>query len=334
MSYSACGERPSVTAQMTLPAPARGGVPQRRAELPAELGECYSDLFPVDTGVTVVRSRYHPVRDLSLAALKENDSGTLVLTFGTDGHSAYEGKDGTLLSFKAGFTTVSSYRNTIGNRRYQGGDTVSQLRVLIEEPVLDRYVGIDRRRELLAAPGVAELSFGKTSPALAAQAAALGNLLARPEPSLIDLHANALTLLAEHLRQLRPETPRRTALSDADMERIEKAHDLMVEHMDRDLTVAYLCHEVGLNEFKLKEGFRRLYNTSPHRRLTELRMRRAYHLLETGCHVAQAAYQVGYRYPNNFSAAFTTFFGRSPKSVFGLRREAADDSPTGDMPSE
>ena len=54
--------------------------------------------------------------------------------------------------------------------------------------------------------------------------------------------------------------------------------------------------------------------------LTEMRMRRAWELLETGCQVAQAAYRVGYCHPANFSAAFTRFHGRAPKSVFGKRR--------------
>ncbi|MCU9949128.1 helix-turn-helix domain-containing protein [Pseudomonas sp. PDM13] len=49
-------------------------------------------------------------------------------------------------------------------------------------------------------------------------------------------------------------------------------------------------------------------------------MHKAHLLLESGCQVAQAAWQVGYRHPNNFSAAFTAFFGKSPKTVFGKRR--------------
>ena len=36
--------------------------------------------------------------------------------------------------------------------------------------------------------------------------------------------------------------------------------------------------------------------------------------------VAQAAYRVGYKFPNNFSAAFTRLFGKPPKSVLGKRR--------------
>lgn len=125
--------------------------------------------------------------------------------------------------------------------------------------------------------------------------------------------------MSRQLRALAP-TPAPGRLSQADIARLERAHALMREQMDRELTVQYLCLATGLNEFKLKQGFRALYGDSPMRLLTEMRMRRAWELLESGCQVAQAAYQVGYRHPANFSAAFTRFHGRAPKSVFGKRR--------------
>ncbi|MNG24257.1 Regulatory protein PchR [compost metagenome] len=89
--------------------------------------------------------------------------------------------------------------------------------------------------------------------------------------------------------------------------------------MDRALTIPYLCAAVGLNECKFKQGFRDLFGASPHRFLLDLRMRRAWALLESGCQVAQAAWQVGYAHPTNFSAAFMRYFGRTPKSVSGGR---------------
>jgi len=78
----------------------------------------------------------------------------------------------------------------------------------------------------------------------------------------------------------------------------------------RTLTLPYLCAAVGLNP---KAGMHYRFNSTPHRMLQETRMRKAYTLLESGCQVAQAAYQVGYKFPNNFSAAFTRFFGKTPK---------------------
>ena len=159
-----------------------------------------------------------------------------------------------------------------------------------------------------------QLAQGRTP----ADLAALASELARGCDPL-DGHIKALTLLSRQLRSLAaPPEPGR--LSQADIARLEQARALMVEQLNRDLTVQYLCLATGLNEFKLKEGFRKHYGTSPGRLLTELRMRRAWELLETGCQVAQAAYRVGYRHPANFSAAFTRFHGRTPKSVFGKRR--------------
>ena len=70
-----------------------------------------------------------------------------------------------------------------------------------------------------------------------------------------------------------------------------------------------------LNLFKLKQGWRHRYHDSPYRTLLALRMRRAHLLLENGCQVAQAGWQVGYRHPANFSAAFSRYFGYAAKTV-------------------
>ena len=71
----------------------------------------------------------------------------------------------------------------------------------------------------------------------------------------------------------------------------------------------------GSNEFKLKQGFRALFGTSPFRLLTEIRMQKAWELLESGRRVSSVADQVGYRHLSSFSAAFERHHGRTPKSV-------------------
>lgn len=286
----------------------------RRLALPADLGDCRIDRLELDDGLTLVHSEYTPLRDM----IEENAAGqggrTLVITLALRGASAYRGADGSALDFCGGQTTVTAFCRNLGERRYLGGATVSQLRLLVGETVLHRYVGAARADALLGAGGLRRLAQGKTSAELAVAAA---DLAADTDP--LDAHIKALTLLSRQLRGLAP-APESGRLSQADIARLEQARALMQEQMDRDLTVQYLCLATGLNEFKLKEGFRKLYGNSPHRLLTELRMRRAWELLETGCQVAQAAYRVGYRHPANFSAAFTRFHGRTPKSVFGKRR--------------
>ncbi|MEG1770820.1 MAG: helix-turn-helix transcriptional regulator, partial [Comamonas sp.] len=68
-------------------------------------------------------------------------------------------------------------------------------------------------------------------------------------------------------------------------------------------------------EFKLKQGFRELFGTSPHRMLTDIRMKKAWELLECGLRVSTVADRVGYRHLSSFSAAFERHYGRTPKSV-------------------
>ena len=286
----------------------------QRVALPQELGDCRVDRLELDDGLTLVHSQYTPLRDL----VEENAAGyggrTLVITLAMQGVSAYRGADGASLDFRGGHTTVTAFRRSQGERCYAGGATVSQLRLLVGEPVLRRYAGHERAEYLMGGGELRRLAHGRTSPDLVA---ASKELASGADP--LDAHIRALTLLSRQLRGLAPE-PEPGGLSQADIGRLEAARALMQDQMDRNLTVQYLCLATGLNEFKLKEGFRKLYGTSPHRLLTELRMRRAWELLETGCQVAQAAYRVGYRHPANFSAAFARFHGRAPKSVFGKRR--------------
>jgi len=286
----------------------------RRLALPPDLGDCHADRMELDDGLTLVHSQYTPSRDL----IEENTAGygarTLVITLAMQGVSAYQGADGAALDFRGGTTTVTTFQRAQGERRYLGGATVSQLRLLVGEQVLRRYAGDERTENLLGEGRLRRLSHGKTTAELMASAQELAS---GEDP--LDAHMRALTLLSRQLRGLEP-MPEAGRLSQADIGRLEAARALMQTQMDRELTVQYLCLSTGLNEFKLKEGFRKLYGTSPHRLLTELRMRRAWELLETGCQVAQAAYRVGYRHPANFSAAFTRFHGRTPKSVFGKRR--------------
>lgn len=285
----------------------------RRIALPQELGACHADRMELDDGLALVHSQYTPARDLIEESAAGYGARTLVITVAIQGASAYQGADGVELDFRGGHTTVTAFQRSQGERRYQGGVTVSQLRLLADDRVLRRYAGDERAESLLGKGGLRRLSYAKTPPGLTAAALALAS---GSDP--LDAHIGALTLLSRQLRGLAP-APAPGGISHADIARLEAARTLMGEQMDRELTVQYLCLATGLNEFKLKEGFRKLYGTSPRRLLTELRMRRAWELLETGCQVAQAAYRVGYRHPANFSAAFTRFHGRAPKSVFGKR---------------
>ena len=287
-----------------------------RQQLPTTLGDCYSEHLSLAPDLLLVRSHYRPNHPLREATASPHARQMLVMTFGLSGASGYRGADGSAVAFEAGHTTIPAFQASDGERCYTADTETRQLRLLIGPQLLRSYIGEPRTAALLGSGQLHHLQFSRTSPASQALARELSLGGDR-----LRLHMRSLGLLAEQLERLSPApTAPQAKFSLADIEKLERVRQLMLEQLDQPLTLAYLAASVGFNECKLKEGFRHHYKTSPYRLLTELRMRKAHTLLENGCQVAQAGYQVGYAFANNFSAAFTRFFGKSPKSVFGKRR--------------
>jgi len=295
-----------------------------RLHLPDELGNCYAEHLELEPGLALGRLHYHPTRPLIEESTGPHAGRVMVVTLGLGGISGYLGEDASALRFQAGHTTITAFRAIRGERRYDSAQAVSQLRLVINEDALTKYAGRERAAHILTGAGLHHLSFHVSSHTSMAHAAALTRYMQAAahgdSTHRLDLHIHALNLLAEQFNRLAPNAPVAAAnLSTRDIACIERARDLMSTQLPQPLTNAYLATAVGINEHKLKEGFRYLYNATPMALLLEMRMRKAYALLESGQQVAQAGWQVGYKYPNNFSVAFIRYFGRAPKAIFGNR---------------
>jgi AraC-like DNA-binding protein len=73
----------------------------------------------------------------------------------------------------------------------------------------------------------------------------------------------------------------------------------------------------GMNRTKLMSGFKDLFGTTIYSYVADLRMERAKELLirEPLLKIADIARRVGFKNPNNFSAAFKKKFGYSPNTL-------------------
>ena len=295
-----------------------------RLQLPDDLGNCYTESIELEPGLILSRLHYHAAKPLVEDSNGPYVGRVMVVTIGLQGESRYRGSDSSSLLFKEGYTTISTFRPIKGERLYGADTPVSQLRLVISEMTLAKYAGQERTEKMLNGNGVHKLGFMKSSTATQAHAAALSRYMTSSTltqtrtPNILNLNIHALSLLAEQLNLLLPSVPYENhRLGVDDIERMERAHDIMKENLHQPLTIGYLATTVGMSASKLKEGFRQLYNNTPMGVLLEMRMRKAYTFLESGKQVSQVAWSVGYKYPNNFSVAFTKYFGRSPKSIFG-----------------
>ncbi|HTR29188.1 MAG TPA: AraC family transcriptional regulator [Puia sp.] len=98
-----------------------------------------------------------------------------------------------------------------------------------------------------------------------------------------------------------------------DVPAIELARSLIEKDPINHIHVPILADRAGINEFKLKQGFRELFQTSPYQYRLHLCLTRAKQLLEeTDDTIDQIASKVGFHTYNGFSIAFKKAFKIAP----------------------
>ncbi|NJN88317.1 MAG: helix-turn-helix transcriptional regulator [Leptolyngbyaceae cyanobacterium SL_7_1] len=111
---------------------------------------------------------------------------------------------------------------------------------------------------------------------------------------------------AEHSSQL---------LDPGDIERIHYAKEVLVSRLSDPPSLIELARIAGINDCKLKAGFRQVFGTTVFGYLHSCRMERSRQLLEAGeISVAAAAHAVGFANRSHFATAFRKKFGVNPST--------------------
>lgn len=102
-------------------------------------------------------------------------------------------------------------------------------------------------------------------------------------------------------------------LSNQDIQYIQQARTILAENFDKHITIPKLARQTGINEAKLKEGFKELYGQSIHTYLQQLRLQKAQQLLlTTSMSVTDITYDIGYSHVTHFTTLFKHEFGLTP----------------------
>jgi len=110
-------------------------------------------------------------------------------------------------------------------------------------------------------------------------------------------------------------------LKQDDIDRLHHARAILVDQLNHPPSILSLAHQVGLNDFKLKQGFRQVFGTTVFGYLRDYRLEQArLLLLEKQMSVQQVARAIGYTHSGYFAKAFKQKFGVSPKT-YQMNRE-------------
>lgn len=202
----------------------------------------------------------------------------------------------------------------------QGGSAFEQLALEVTP---------ERLRELLGAPQLPqalEALMAGTAPQELYQQAVTPRLLrltdellyadARGPSRQLYLEAKGLELLAALIDELTLASDALSPLGAGDVARLERARRVLHERLACPPSLPELARSVGLNELKLKLGFRTLFDNSVFGYLRAERMEQARRLLaQRDVSVTEVALRVGYSNPSKFAAAFRKHFGFLPSAV-------------------
>lgn len=293
---------------------------------PEKICEGWMRRLQLRTGIDMVMQNFH-VRDaFSLAIQEKGDISLLRLGFGIAGETkgSVAGQEQAIRfrakHFAVGFTTDADH----GTAEYARG----------QQQLLATFINLDTLNTLIGAQ--LEYLPKEVWPVLEGQSIPLYLQSGRMTPAMelvtqqvircpyqgltkrLYLESKVLELLALSLHrvaEVTPTTPRKKVLNASDVERIHHASEILLRNLEEPPSLMTLSHLVGLNDYKLKVGFRQVFGTTVFGYLYQHRMQQAQALLTAGEYsVSDVAGLVGYTNLSAFSTAFKRKFGVSPNT--------------------
>lgn len=131
----------------------------------------------------------------------------------------------------------------------------------------------------------------------------------------IFLEGKILELLSMQLERLENKQLSPGNFSKEDISRLEEAKNLVAQNLQTPCSLIELARKTGLNDFKLKKGFKELFGHTVFGYLSELRMNSAYQLLKEGKTVSEVSEMVGYKNAHHFTSAFKKRYNFLPSRV-------------------
>ncbi|WP_228412916.1 helix-turn-helix domain-containing protein [Chryseobacterium sp. G0162] len=109
------------------------------------------------------------------------------------------------------------------------------------------------------------------------------------------------------------ETKSKTSISNSEIHKLMAVKDFIEGNLKSFYTIEQLSIKFGINEFKLKNGFKELFGDGVFHYASKLRMKEALYLLKNSDYsIKEIGYHLGYASPSSFSVAFKNEVGVGP----------------------
>lgn len=289
-----------------------------------ELGKGFMREIEVRPGLKLLIRDFQPRENVALSF--EVESLPLVFSFlvsGTIRNHLRLGLWKKEFDFVAGQSSISSFSEMAGTAEHLAGQHMRMINIWISHPLLNSFLEGEPGRIPADLQGIMDgangnhcLCFGTVT---ASMQIAIHEMLNCPYHGSIKrmyLESKSIELICHQLAQMiygRNCIKNQFNLRPDDIERIRHAADLLDHNIENPPTILELSRMVGLNDFKLKKGFREIYETTVYGYLLDRRFEQARRLLAEGqMSVYEVSYAVGYSDVDHFSQSFKKRCGINP----------------------
>lgn len=139
----------------------------------------------------------------------------------------------------------------------------------------------------------------------------------------IFIEGKILELLAYEIEIIYGRIRQKNSFHPDDIRQLQLAKTIMMENMASPPTIDKLARKIGLNQKKVKKGFRELFNTTVFGFLRQYRMEQARLMFERDMmNVSEVACTVGYTNASHFSVAFRNHFGVTPSDYLRIQKNS------------
>lgn len=206
------------------------------------------------------------------------------------------------------------------------GEKLQNIRILVE-PDIFRHFSRDcldfmpTELKALISQKSDQIFYRKVGAITPAMQQALQQIINCPYQGItkqIYIESKALELISLQFTQLtqsQQQISSSSCLQPDDISRIYQAKSILEANLENPPSLIELARKVGINDYKLKRGFREVFGITTFGYLQKIRMERGKNLLaERMLTIAGVAQSVGYRSQSRFCDAFKKHFGITPRA--------------------
>jgi len=286
--------------------------------IPQNMGKGEIENIKIQNGFHIFKANYKLNKPMKMETFPSEKK--LIIAISRKGNTRFSNIDGENIDCKEGFTSISKYINAQGYNNISDKET-QQIRVVLDEEFLKNNLKESFIEKLFySKQNIQTLNCSPSTLSSEILVNDIFNCKLTGGLASIYIQSKALELLYLEVLKLKKDK-QEVFLNQYDKDAIYKAKEILIQNMNTPPSIVELAKMVHLNEFKLKKGFKQVFNTTPYRLLTKYKMNYAKKLLQTSeYNITEVANIVGYKFANNFSNAFYNEFKINPKHLLKNRK--------------